>query len=140
VSTAPSDPITADRSTGDTAALVPTATGATQPADPITADPVTADPVTADPVTADPVTADPVTADPVTADPVTAREIAEFLHHLARFRSPAAGGDPADHAALLARKAELFTRIADQHAGSATSPPPTKTPTPTPPPPEGRTP
>jgi hypothetical protein len=110
VSTAPSDPITADRSTGDTAALVPTATGATQP------------------------------ADPVTADPVTAREIAEFLHHLARFRSPAAGGDPADHAALLARKAELFTRIADQHAGSATSPPPTKTPTPTPPPPEGRTP
>jgi hypothetical protein len=48
--------------------------------------------------------------------PVTAGEIARFLHQLARHRPPALGGDPAEHAALLAHKAELFDRIADQHA------------------------
>ena len=48
--------------------------------------------------------------------PVTAGEIAEFLHRLARRRPPALGGDPAEHTALLAHKAELFARIADQHA------------------------
>ena len=78
------------------------------------------------------------------ADPVTAGEIAEFLRHLARFRSPAVGGDPADHAALLARKAELFARIADQHAHAVTDPPSTAAPTTaaptTPTTPEGRTP
>ena len=31
-------------------------------------------------------------------------------------RPPALGGDPAEHAALLACKADLFARIADQHA------------------------
>ena len=51
-----------------------------------------------------------------TADQVTAREIAAFLHDLARTRSQALGGDPAARAALLARKAELLARIADQHA------------------------
>ena len=64
---------------------------------------------------ADPVTADPVTADPVTADPVTAGDIAEFLARLKRHRSPALGGDPADRAELLCDKANLFTRIAQQH-------------------------
>jgi hypothetical protein len=79
-------------------------------------------------------------------DHVTAAEIAEFLAHLARFRSPALGGDPTDHAVLLARKAELFTRIAEQHARIAAGPPPPTTPPPTTPPPttpmapEGRTP
>jgi hypothetical protein len=84
-------------------------------------------------------------------DHVTAAEIAEFLAHLARFRSPALGGDPTDHAVLLARKAELFTRIAEQHARTAAGPPPPTTPPPTTPPPttpppttpmapEGRTP
>ena len=53
---------------------------------------------------------------PPAADHVTAREIAAFVHDLARTRSPAPGGDPADRAALLARKAELLQRIADQHA------------------------
>ena len=48
--------------------------------------------------------------------PVTAGEIAEFLHRLARHRPTVLGGDPAEHAALLAHKAELFARIADQHA------------------------
>ena len=48
--------------------------------------------------------------------PVTPGEIAEFLHRLARHRSTILGGDPAEHAALLAHKAELFARIADQHA------------------------
>ena len=66
-------------------------------------------------------------------------EIAEFLRHLARFRSPAVGGDPADQAALLVRKAELFARIADQHAHAVTDPPSTAAPT-TPTTPEGRTP
>ena len=84
---------------------------AKRPPDP--ADPAA---VTADPITADPVTADPVTADPVTADPVTAGDIAEFLTRLARQRSPALGGDPADRAELLSDKADLFARIADQHA------------------------
>ena len=48
---------------------------------------------------------------------VTTANIAEFLHHLAalRFGAPRAD-DPAKRAAFLARKAELFTRIADQHA------------------------
>lgn len=48
---------------------------------------------------------------------VTTADIAEFLHHLAalRFGAPPAD-DPAERAAFLARKAELFTRIADQHA------------------------
>jgi len=53
-------------------------------------------------------------------EPVTARDIAAFTARLARLRSPALGGDPAayaaEHAALLAHKAELFARIADQHA------------------------
>ena len=103
MSTRPTGPIAADRSAGDTAALVPTATAATPPVDPATA---------------------------------------EFLRHLTRFRSPAAGGDPADHAALLARKTELFARIADQHARSTTGAPSATTPaTPaTPATPEGRTP
>jgi hypothetical protein len=48
--------------------------------------------------------------------PVTAGEIAEFLHRLARHRPTVLGGDPAEHAALLAHKAELFARIAGQHA------------------------
>ncbi len=47
---------------------------------------------------------------------VTAGEIAEFLRHLAQHRTTAPGGGPADQAALLARKADLFARIADQHA------------------------
>jgi hypothetical protein len=114
VSTQPSGPTAADRSSGDAAALLPTATGAIQPAD------------------------QPATGH-VTAGHVTAREIAEFLRHLARFRSPAVGGDPADQAALLARKAELFARIADQHAHAVTDPPSTAAPT-TPTTPEGRTP
>jgi hypothetical protein len=50
------------------------------------------------------------------SSPVTAGEIAEFLHRLARHRPTVPGGDPAEHAALLAHKAELLTRIADQHA------------------------
>jgi hypothetical protein len=104
VTTQPSSPIVADRSTHDTAALLPTATPPTQP-----------------------------------AEHVTAREIAEFLRHLARFRSPATDADPAELAALLARKAELFARIADQHARTATGPPAAATPT-TPTAPERRTP
>lgn len=69
-------------------------------------------------------------------DHVTAGEIAEFLHHLARYRSPALGGDPADRATLLARKTDPFTRIADQHARTTAGPPSTTTPTA----PEGHTP
>ena len=57
-------------------------------------------------------TADP---HPASSRPVTAGEIAEFLHRLARHRPPALGGDPAEHTTLLAHKADLFARIADQH-------------------------
>lgn len=49
------------------------------------------------------------------AEPVTVADIAAFTARLARLRPPALGGDPAEHAALLAHKAELFARIADQH-------------------------
>lgn len=48
------------------------------------------------------------------AEPVTASEITEFLHHLARLRSHGLADDPAERTALLAHKAELFTRIAQQ--------------------------
>src|SRR5207344_177908 len=60
--------------------------------------------------------ATPTDQDHPAPGPATAGEIAEFLHRLARLRPPALGGDPAEHAALLAHKAELFARIADQHA------------------------
>jgi hypothetical protein len=48
-------------------------------------------------------------------DAVTARDIADFLDHLARLRL---GGhdDPDGRAAFLTHKAQLLTRIADQHA------------------------
>ncbi len=57
----------------------------------------------------------PAPANPAPTGHVSAGEIAQFLHHLARTHTPAQGGDPADHAALLARKADLPTRIANQH-------------------------
>ena len=44
-------------------------------------------------------------------DRVTAHDIADLLHHLAEMRC----GDPAERAAFLSRKADLFTRIA-RHA------------------------
>jgi hypothetical protein len=53
---------------------------------------------------------------PAASGPVTAGEIAALMHRLARHRPPALGGDPAAHAALLAHKAQLLARIADQHA------------------------
>jgi hypothetical protein len=48
--------------------------------------------------------------------PVTAAEIAELLTRLRTLRTPAQGGDPAEHAAFLTAKADLLTRIADEHA------------------------
>jgi hypothetical protein len=53
-------------------------------------------------------------------DRVTARDIADLLHHAAEMRCSTRDGinnviDPAQQAAFLSRKAELFTRIA-QHA------------------------
>lgn len=48
------------------------------------------------------------------AEPVTVGEITEFLHHLARLRSPGLAHDPAQRTALLTHKAELFARIAQQ--------------------------
>ena len=61
------------------------------------------------------VTADRVTADRVTADRVTVGEIADLLRHLAELRIGARGDDArdaAERAVFLARKAELFTRLA----------------------------
>ena len=50
-------------------------------------------------------------------DRVTVRDIADLLHHLAEMRCSTPDGinnviDPAERAAFLSRKAELFTRIA----------------------------
>ena len=50
-------------------------------------------------------------------DRVTVRDIADLLHHAAEMRCSTRGGinnviDPAERAAFLSRKAELFTRIA----------------------------
>jgi len=50
-------------------------------------------------------------------DRVTARDIADLLHHLAEMRCSTRDGldnviDPTERAAFLSRKAELFTRIA----------------------------
>jgi hypothetical protein len=97
-----------DRATSDPTTLIPTATAATGP------------------------------ADHLTGDQVTAREITEFLRHLAELRVSARRDDPARRAAFLARKADLFTRIAAQHAGTPAEPPPSRTPPPTTP--EGHTP
>jgi hypothetical protein len=47
--------------------------------------------------------------------PVTATEIADLLTRLRTLRTPAQGGDPAAHAAFLTAKADLLTRIADEH-------------------------
>jgi hypothetical protein len=58
----------------------------------------------------------PSPTDPAPTDHVTAREINNYLRHLDRTRPPARGGDAADYAALLAHKADLFTRIANQNA------------------------
>jgi hypothetical protein len=50
------------------------------------------------------------------AESVTVADIAAFTARLARLRPPALGGDPAEYTALLAHKAKLLARIADQHA------------------------
>jgi hypothetical protein len=132
VTTQPNGRIAADRTASDAAPLVPTG--------PIPTGPIPTGPIPTGPIPTGPI---PTAATPTRpADHVTAREIAEFLHHLTRFRSPALGGEPADHAALLARKAELLRRIADQHARTTAGPPPATAPTTptTPTPPEGHTP
>jgi hypothetical protein len=49
-------------------------------------------------------------------DTVTARDIAEFLHDYADLRCSARGDDPAERAAFLNRKADLFTRMANKAA------------------------
>ena len=48
----------------------------------------------------------------VTAAPVTVSEVAEFLRHLTDLRVSGRSDDPAARAAFMARKAELFTRLA----------------------------
>jgi hypothetical protein len=65
-------------------------------------------PLVPTPGAADHATADHATADHATADHVTVREIADFLRHLAELRRD----DPGERAAFLARKAELFSRLA----------------------------
>jgi hypothetical protein len=75
---------------------------------------------------------DPTSTDPTsTGSPVTIAEIAEFLRHLRALSRPSTcdndpTGQPAvERAAFLARKAELFARIAAAHPDlipTATSP------------------
>jgi hypothetical protein len=104
--------------------------------------------VTAQPATwaaTDRATSDPTTLVPTTtttpagpADHPTAREITEFLGHLAELRVGAHRDDPTRRPAFLARKADLFTPIAAQHARTPAEPPVSTTPPATTP--EGRTP
>jgi len=49
------------------------------------------------------------------SSPVTTAEIADLLTGLRTLRTPAQGGDPTEHAAVLSAKADLLTRIADEH-------------------------
>ena len=51
----------------------------------------------------------------MTDQPVTASEIADLLHDIRALSHPAAA-DPITRAELLARKADLLARIAQQHA------------------------
>jgi hypothetical protein len=103
--TAEAGPAVADRAGGDPAPPGPTATAHNPAADRV----------------------------PDPADRVTVAEIAEFLRHL---RAVSTGPDgPAERAAFLARKADLFARIDAQRARPADPPAPL-----TPPTPEGRTP
>jgi hypothetical protein len=108
VTTQPAGQAATDRATSDPPPLVPTATAAAGP-----------------------------------AEGVTAREITEFLGHLTElhlteFRAGAHRDDPTRRAAFLARKADLFTRIATQHPRTPADPPPSTAPPATTP--EGRTP
>lgn len=59
--------------------------------------------------------ATPATGTVESSGQVTAGQITQFLHQLARLRFRTENDDDA-RGALLAGKAELFTRIADQHA------------------------
>jgi hypothetical protein len=102
-----------------------------QPASRAATDRATSDPTTLVPTATAP-------ADHVTGDHVTARQITEFLGHLAELRVAAGRDDPAQRAAFLARKADLFTRIAAQPARTPAEPPRSRTPPATTP--EGRTP
>jgi len=47
--------------------------------------------------------------------PVTAAEIADLLARLRTLRTPAQGGEAAAYATFLSAKADLLTRIADEH-------------------------
>jgi hypothetical protein len=76
--------------------------------------------------------ADPTRPADAPVDPVSVTEIADFLRQLRGLsRPPIPGGDPrrdpaAERAAFLARKADLFARIAAGHPELAA---PTTTPT-----------
>ena len=75
-----------------------------------------------DPTAADQATSDPAPLDP--SSPVTVGEIAEFLRHLTELCTSGRDDDPDARAAVLHRKAELFTRLAADPALSVTSPAP----------------
>jgi hypothetical protein len=88
----------------------------TQPAGRAAADQAASNPASLVPTTTT-TAADPDTGpERVTAERVTAREIVEFLHQLAELRpgthTDTGGDEPGERAAFLARKAELFTRLA----------------------------
>ncbi|MBA3339257.1 MAG: hypothetical protein H0T54_05855 [Geodermatophilaceae bacterium] len=71
-------------------------------------------------------TSDPAPLVPTdtTAAPVTAREIAEFLRHLTDLRTSGREGDPHARAEFLARKSELFTRLAANPSTAGPAPAP----------------
>lgn len=69
-------------------------------------------------MTNNPTADESITGEPVPDDYdlVTSRDITELLHCLAHLHWGIHGGDTTERTAFLHRKAELFTRIADQHA------------------------
>ena len=82
------------------------------------------DTTSTDPTGTDPTGTDPTGTDPTgTGSAVTITEIAEFLQQLRALSRPGAnptrdaGDVKAERAAFLARKADLFARIAAQHPG-----------------------
>ena len=69
-------------------------------------------------MTEDPFTDESITGDPIPDDYdlVTSLDVTELLHCLGHLHWGIHGNDTTERTAFLHRKAELFTRIANQHA------------------------
>jgi hypothetical protein len=79
---------------------------------------MTDDPITGESITGESITGESITGDPIPDDYdlVTSRDVTELLHCLGHLHWGIHGNDTTERTAFLHRKAELFTRIANQHA------------------------